>query len=54
MPMNEGKNMPARPGGGRMPARPRRIASAQGGRGGRHSKSLCDSRFTTHSKSTTA
>ena len=34
---------------GKMPAKPRRIVSAQGE--GRHSKSLCDSNFTMHSTS---
>ena len=33
-----------------MPAKTRRIVSAQGGC---HSRSLCDSKFTTHSKFTT-
>ena len=31
-----------------MPVKPRKVVSAQGGR---HSKSLCDSKFATHSKS---
>ena len=35
----------------KMPAKPRKIVSAQ--EGGRHSKSECDSKFTTHSKFTT-
>ena len=36
---------------GEMPVKPRKMMSAQGGR---HSKSLCGSKFTMHSKCTTA
>ena len=36
---------------GKMPAKPRKMVSAQGGR---QRKSVCDSKFTTHSKFTTA